>query len=518
MTDFLIKSTVAMGVLLGLYYILFEKEKMHRFNRFYLLGALVFSFVVPFININTSTPSVVNTASVTLEELVIGTPVVVTQQPEEFNYALLIWLIYAVICTLFLFRFDNNIFYFIRKAKNSETLDYEKATLVLIPERVLPHTFLNYIFVNEDDYQQKNIESELYTHELTHIRQKHTLDIIFIEIVKIIFWFNPLLYMYKKAIQLNHEFLADENVINIHNNITPYQNLLLTKASGAQSFALASNLNFSITKKRLLMMTKHTSRIQATIKKAAVLPLLAGVVFISYSQAATLKNLEIVELPEIAKDAYTNFGNDNAATIQAEPAKQETPVVNEQPLKTQQDTVKDPIEKLANLTKQPEYPGGMMEFYKYVNKNFKIPEGAVGTLKTYVSFVIEKDGNITNIKVMRAPFEELGKEAVRVISGSQKWTPGEIKGKKVRTSYNLPITINIAEPKSEFLQDSKIDSDKIKRIEIHQLTETEISALKELDPDKYNDTTLKEYKAVKISYVNDKGNLVSETTYEKSPK
>lgn len=503
-----------MGVLLGFYYILLEKEKMHRFNRFYLLGALAFSFVVPFINISTSTPSVVNTASITLEELVIGAPVVVQAEPVDFNYNLLLWIPYAAICLLMLFRFTKNIYYFISKAANSNTLNYENATLVLLPERVLPHTFLNYIFVNQEDYDQKIIERELYTHELTHIRQRHTLDIIFIELLKIVFWFNPLIYAYKKAIQLNHEFLADENVINVHNNVTPYQNLLLSKASGAQTFALASNLNFSITKKRLLMMTKHTSRLQAFIKKAAVLPLLAGVVFITYSQAATIKNLITEEAPESDKEEVIPVNTEN---IIAQPEKQTITVSNPQPGPIQQDTVKETVYSAAKLTKQPEYPGGLTKFYSYVNKNFKIPEGATGTLRVYVSFVIEKDGTVSTVKVMRAPFEELGTEAIRVVSGSEKWIPGKIDTKKVRTSYNLPITLNIAHSKQEFTAGSKIEASKIKAIEVNSLTETEIKKLKELDPDKYNDTTLQDYKAVKITYINDAGSLVSETTYEKKP-
>jgi len=113
MIDFLIKSTIAMAVLLALYHLLLEREKMHRFNRFYLLFALVFSLVVPFININTSSPSVVNNASVTLQELVIGNTIE-TKEQQGFDFNLLGWIIYGLITTLFLLRFVKNLLFFFR--------------------------------------------------------------------------------------------------------------------------------------------------------------------------------------------------------------------------------------------------------------------------------------------------------------------------------------------------------------------------------------------------------------------
>jgi len=519
MTDFLIKSTLAMGVLLGIYYILFEREKMHRFNRFYLLGALLFSFIVPFISLSTNTPSVVNTASITLEEVVIGSPVTVKPTlSASYNYTQALWFGYLTISILLLFRFTKNSLYLIGKAKKNQTVKYQKATLVLVGETTLPYTFFNYIFVNKDDYMQQKIECELYTHELTHIRQRHTLDIVFIEILKVIFWFNPVLYIYKKAIQLNHEFLADESVVITHDNVISYQNLLLKKAVGARSLPLASNLNFSITKKRLIMMTKTTSRSNALLKKIIVFPLLAGVVFITYSHTPALKNIEIDALPTAAQDAYNKLTEDKPAQSDTKPAisSVEEQIPLKQPL-VKQDTVKDHIYKVNELTRKAEYPGGLGAFYRYVNQNFRMPENLDGTAHIYVSFIIEKDGRLSDIKVIRSPNMDLSVEAIRLLNESEKWIPAELNEKKVRTIYNLPITVNGSKPKSTFLSDSKIDSDKMKAIEVNHLTEFEKSTLKNLDPEKYNDKTLKEYKSVKISYVNENGNLVSQTTYEKHP-
>ena len=100
----------------------------------------------------------------------------------------------------------------------------------MVNEETLPHTFLNYIFVNKEEYLEKKVEEALITHELTHAKELHSLDVMVVEVLKVVFWFNPLLYWYKKAIQLNHEFIADQKVISSHGYIKEYQSLLLTKS------------------------------------------------------------------------------------------------------------------------------------------------------------------------------------------------------------------------------------------------------------------------------------------------
>jgi hypothetical protein len=136
-----------------------------------------------------------------------------------------------VITTVLLSRFIVHLIKIQQKTKRNPKQNFHNSTLVLLEENVLPHTFLHYIFINKSEFEKSAIEAELYTHELTHVRQKHTLDILFIEILKTIFWFNPILIVYKKAIQLNHEFLADEKVVKSYNNVPFYQKLLLEKAS-----------------------------------------------------------------------------------------------------------------------------------------------------------------------------------------------------------------------------------------------------------------------------------------------
>jgi beta-lactamase regulating signal transducer with metallopeptidase domain len=287
MIDFLIKSTISLTVLLGFYHLVLEHEKMHKFNRFYLLFSIAISLVIPFITfeIIKIVPIVQN-----IEPLntVLTSSVIPAYEIEE-NYILkeesinltpyILWSLYGIISFILLLRFGKNIWKLISKSKSNPIVKYKNADLVLVDEKTLPHTFLNAIFINFEDYNQRNIEDELYTHELVHVTQKHTLDILFIEFLKSIFWFNPILYFYKKAIQLNHEFLADEKVVKSYKDVPFYQSLLLQKANGNPTIYLASNLNYLVTKKRLIMMTKNTSKKIALLKKAAVIPILAGLIY-----------------------------------------------------------------------------------------------------------------------------------------------------------------------------------------------------------------------------------------------
>ena len=287
MTDFLFKSTLTLGLLLLLYSLVLEKEKMHRFNRFFLLFALLFSMGIPFITITHYT----ETVEAIPETNILPLSGDITIAANETDYALLaLGIIYTVITLLCTARLVRNLYHLRQKIRKNLKINYQGATLILLEEKILPHTFLQYIFINKQDYDNRDIEAVLYTHELTHAREHHTFDILFIEVLKTVFWFNPLLLFYKKAIQLNHEFLADDKVIQSYDDIPYYQNLLLEKAARKQNYSLASTLTFAVTKKRLLMMTKNTPVTRRLFKQTIVLPSMAVMVFFICSETVARQN------------------------------------------------------------------------------------------------------------------------------------------------------------------------------------------------------------------------------------
>jgi len=302
-----------MVVLLAIYHLFLEKEKMHRFNRAYLLSALVFALALPFMAFTiykevAAEPQPVFVEEIPMEQLTVM-PV---EEPVNYIPYLLLG-IYLAITLVLLFRFVNNLLHFKRTIAANATVTYKNAVLVLLPRKVLPHTFLHYIFINKQEYEDRLIEDELFTHELTHVTQKHTLDILFIEVLLTAFWFNPLLYFYKKAIKLNHEFLADEGVVSHMHNVVNYQKLLLQKAVPATQYHLASSLNFSVTKKRFTMMTKATPKSKALLLKLASLPVIAALIFTLCTET-------------VARSKFTNEYTEVEAVAEYEPQQQTTTV------------------------------------------------------------------------------------------------------------------------------------------------------------------------------------------------
>jgi len=287
MIDFIITSSVCLTLFLAAYHLLLEKEKMHTFNRFYLLSSIVISLLIPFLNfeIIKEIPVVQNIEAINTIITSSAIPEIEIQEnslplKEKINFIpYILWSLYGIISFILILRFGKNISELVSKTNSNPKVKYQNANLVLIDEKILPHTFLNSIFINSEDFNNRNIEKELFTHELVHVSQKHTIDILFIEFLKVIFWFNPLYYSYKKAIQLNHEFIADDEIVKTYNNIPFYKNLILQKTTLLQPIYLTSKLNYSVTKKRLIMMTKNTSKTLATLKKITILPILAAMIY-----------------------------------------------------------------------------------------------------------------------------------------------------------------------------------------------------------------------------------------------
>ena len=404
---YLLKSGILLLVFYPVYKLWLENEKMFRFNRIYLLGSLVFSFVIPLQLISIASGFSNKIGFIQLEELVIqkNNENVEMISINDFVFVL-IGVVYAFIVLMLTIRFVLNLYSFYKRIKNNQVEFIQGEKIVLIEQPILPHSFWKSIFINKNEFEKGKIPSELIAHEKAHLDQKHTLDILFIEVLQIVFWFNPLLVFYKKAIKLNHEFLADEAVNKQFGSVKSYQNLLLDFASHKNTVALASNINYLITKKRLLMMTKKESPIKIVLKVFSVGVVYALLLFVFSTKATAQKALNKADVKE--KDLYV----------------------------------------LADVEKLPEFPGGLTKFYKFIGENFKMSAEANKIKikgKAYMQFIIEKDGSLSDIKTIKDPGYGLGDEAIRVLKLSPKWTAATQEGKAVRVMYSLPITFQSAE-------------------------------------------------------------------------
>jgi beta-lactamase regulating signal transducer with metallopeptidase domain len=401
MIIYLLKSGILLLVFYAVYKLWLENEKMFRFNRTYLIGSLVFSFIIP-LQLFSFNPLFGNDTlnAIQLDEIIIRTSNVFVDEISLYQMIIFaLGFIYTTVALLISMRFGLNIYSFYRKLKNNKVQLINGEKVVLIEEPILPHSFWNTIFIHVKAYESGEIPSELIAHEKAHLEQKHTLDILFIEILQIVFWFNPVIILYKKAIKLNHEFLADEAVNNQFNSVSDYQNLLLNIASNKNNIALASNINYLITKKRFLMMTKKESPIKMGLKVFSTVLVFSLLLFVFSPKT-------------VAQEA-----------------------VNHDFKKGQ---------KVNNEVKQPQFPGGMEEFYKLVGMNFKTPAEADKNKvqgKMLIQFMVEKDGSLSDFKIVKDLGYGMAEEAIRVVKLSPKWIPGTENGKPVRVLYDLPITI-----------------------------------------------------------------------------
>lgn len=193
---------------------------------------------------------------VVLQNEVIDQDPVPENTRKNFNG---LWACMAFVSLCFLIRFSLNLFGIIRSSRKHKTpIMYEGAHIALIEGLSTSYSFWNTIFLNKQSYLNQQIDHKILRHELFHIKQKHSADVLFIELLTAFFWYNPFLYLYKRAIKLNHEFLADERVVKESNQIFEYQSILVNEA-GAGCHSFASSFNYLITKKRLFMITKITS-------------------------------------------------------------------------------------------------------------------------------------------------------------------------------------------------------------------------------------------------------------------
>lgn len=286
MITYLIYSTACMGLLLLFYHSVLEKEKMHHINRVYLIFSLIFSLSIPLIPVGMADSVIPWFQNQQISEiqylsqaewLKTGpeeiTPASETSGTSLYSLAQVAFLIYAMVAGVLFVRLIRIIHMIQLKADRNPRKLFDDYEIVLLSEKVIPHTFNSTIFLNKDQYLKGEIAREIMVHELTHARQKHTLDILLVEILKIVFWFNPVLYFYKKAMLLNHEFLADEAVISTGAHVSEYQNLLLKSLTKYPSHGLISQFNYTFIKMRLRMITQRKSKIRSSLKIAALIPL-----------------------------------------------------------------------------------------------------------------------------------------------------------------------------------------------------------------------------------------------------
>jgi len=288
MVAFFIKFILCSGFLYSFYKLFLERESMYKINRFYLLFSLIFSLIAPLYKIDLPITATETNISPELLAFLMQNPELL-QQEKGINFGDILNVIYILVGVIFLVRFIYNLYELMFKIKTEEKIKDQEITYILDLDSNQPYSFWKYIFIPKK--QLKSLHQNLIDHEKAHCIQKHSLDILLIEIFQILFWFNPFIYFYKKSIKLNHEFLADEYVLQRNSDLKTYQHQILDCIATQNPSMMASNFNFILTKKRLLMMTKNTSKRKVKILSFASLPFILSA-FVLFSQKSFAQEVE----------------------------------------------------------------------------------------------------------------------------------------------------------------------------------------------------------------------------------
>lgn len=446
-TGYALPVAASIAVLWLAYRLLFVNSNRFKFNRIFLLTALLFSLVLPLVGLlmGLNAPQIVAFRhsmfpGYTLNEIVItpdgpvATPIVDASSPAASTWYVSLWMVLgiiyligvAVMAVLFIVKLVRLVVLIIRSPK----CKMDGYTAVYTHKEQGSFSFFRYAF-----FPDENVSSDIVRHEMSHIAHGHSWDILFVEIIMILQWFNPFIYFYKRELQSLHEYSADHDVVTSGVDKKNYMMLILQQCTAVDFSSMSNNFSLILTKKRIKMITRNERAKRLWWRLLATIPVLA-VLLIANAR---------VSAQQVSK---TDMNANEANT---------TDIADINVPKASNDSIFDVVEVM------PEFPGGMEKFMEYLSGNIKYPEEAKEkniSGKVFIRFVIEKDGSINDVQVLRGIGGGCDEEAVRVVKGMPKWKPGMQKGKPVRVSYNLPLSFKLDEAyksvKGETKSDEKI--------------------------------------------------------------
>jgi TonB family protein len=311
---------------------------------------------------------------------------------------------------------------------------------------VAPFSWMHYIVMNRKDYEA--LDAAILTHERGHIRLRHSWDVLLVDLLTALQWFNPAMWMLRQDLRAIHEYEADGAVLSQGINARQYQYLLISKATGIGGYSIANGISHSTLKNRITMMLHKKSSRSSLLKLLALLP----IVGITLALNARTVTDYVYDEPQkqtpvkIGKKAGTvKMGNQDIEVVVtgSTPDDQETKPVdmpNAMDVNTSEDNVFDVVEQM------PEFPGGMQKLLEFLSQNIRYPKEAMEKDiqgRVIVTFVVKKDGSISDATVVRSVDPLLDEEGLRVINAMPNWTPGMQKGEPVNVKYTVPISFKL---------------------------------------------------------------------------
>ena len=477
MTNFLIydaKVAVLIIVFYMFYRLMLSRETFHRVNRVVLLLTAIASFVLPLCVITlhkTVTLAVSPTVSVGDLQMEIA------EEAGPVAWQVVLPLIFAIGVAVTLGHTLTSIVKVMLLIRRSEKHPQPDGTILCVTgnAEVSPFSWMHYIVMNRADYEAQ--DAAILAHERGHIRLRHSWDLLLVDLLTALQWFNPAMWMLRQDLRAIHEYEADGAVLSQGINARQYQYLLISKASGIGGYSIANGISHSTLKNRITMMLHKKSERSSLLKLFALVPI------VGMALVLNAKTVTHYVYDEPQKQQPVKKGK-KAGTIKM--SGQEIKVVEQGDIVTMEGEVKPnqaegtftPNEAVGTFApsegeaafdvveEMPEYPGGPQALFEFLSNNVQYPAAAqkAGIQgRVIATFVVGKDGSISQPTVVKSVDPALDAEAIRVINSMPKWTPGRQNGKVVNVKYTIPVNFQLqGDDKEESAEVRLVTSDGVR--------------------------------------------------------
>ena len=409
MIMYLLKLNIVLILLFIFYKLMFTGDTFFSWRRATLIGMYFVAMLVPGMDFSAWLSNSEGMTSIANEYATVVLPVVSISSEGRgaLGWEGIALIVYSVVVCVLLLRFLWQLISIILLKNNSQTAYIHDTEVYVLTNDEGPFSFFNWIFINPERHKSDEVE-EIMMHELTHCQQLHSIDIIFAELFCVVFWFNPFVWLLKREVRLNLEYLADNSVLANGKDNKEYQYHLLGLTYRKNVATITNNFNVLPIKKRIKMMNKKETKGILKAKYALYIPLVAMLLAVS--------NLEAIAR--------------NVAKVTAS-------------VEIQQKPKKAPNQVYTVAEVMPTFKGNLN---KWLSENLRYPKDAVSRKeqgRVMVSFIVTDKGEVIKPEIVRSVSPSLDKEALRVVSKMPAWNPGRNGNKKVATKYTLPVHFSL---------------------------------------------------------------------------
>ena len=431
---YLVVSAFSLAMLLVAYRLTLSRTTFHGFNRVVLLCSLALAAVVPFMHFQSVGEKAAAPITYMLNEIMVYADGSIqlnpgqTEQAESgISWASVVSLDYLAGVIICLLRVAFGVLSSeIICHRRSRTLS-DGSRLVITDRNYAPFSWRNYIVISRKDYEANG--AMIITHEQAHVRHHHSFDLMLAQLFCAFQWFNPAAWMLKRSLLEVHEFEADASVLENGFDERRYQ-ICLVRAALQGSFATTTN-NFAncSTKKRIVMMNRHSTNPWARLRVLLMLPAVA---------------LSVILASACKQDTNSEI---NLNTQDAPPSDVDWVDIGEYEIGEA-----DTSQVFMVVEEGPEFPGDTMALLEYLAKTIKYPQNCRDEKiqgRVLVSFIVEKDGSMTGFEVVKSVHPDLDAEALKVLKAMPAWKPGTQHGEKVRVKFTVPVNFRLRAAETE---------------------------------------------------------------------